>query len=155
MMKSILKLLAVLVVGILIYNYFMGSDAEKQQSKEIFQKVKDLGQDAWGLLKSEKDKYDEGKYDGALDKISSLLGDLKDKAETISDSDLLDRIRDLEDKKDELERKMAASDQPSSYGEQSKGLNSTNPQESEEIKRDWKKLIEETEAVMREMDEKN
>ena len=62
-MKSILKLALILVVGILIYNYFLGTDEEKQQSKEIFTEVRDLGKAAWGLLKSEKEKFDEGKYD--------------------------------------------------------------------------------------------
>ena len=105
-MKSILKLAVILVVGILIYNYFLGTEAEKEQSKEIFSEVKDLGKAAWGLLKSEKDKFDEGKYDGALDKIGSLIDNLKDKAETIQDSDILDRIAQLEDQKAELERKL-------------------------------------------------
>ena len=72
MIKSILRLAAILVVGILFYNYFLGTPTEKEQSKKVFSKVKDLGRDAWDLLKTEKEKLDEGKYDEALDKITTL-----------------------------------------------------------------------------------
>ncbi|MEN0004026.1 MAG: hypothetical protein AAF798_07780 [Bacteroidota bacterium] len=154
MIKSLLKLAAVLVVGILLYNYFMGSEAEKQQSKEIFQKVKDLGSDAWNLLRAEKDKLDEGKYDGALDQITDLLDDLKEKAEDIKDSDLIKRIAELESQKEDLERKMNASERPGNYDQQSRALSSNGSDPNEEIKRDWKNLIEETEKVMNEMTEK-
>lgn len=149
-MKSLIKLALLLVVGILVYNYFLGTESEKEQSKEIFSGVKDLGKAAWGLLKSEKDKYDEGKYDGALDKIGSLLDDLKAKAKTIQDSDIIDRIADLEDQKAELERKIAARD-VDSYG--------TTPdpdqkaKQDEAIKKDWKQLIEETEELMKDMED--
>lgn len=148
-MRSILKLALILVVGVLIYNYFLGTESEKEQSKEIFSEVKDLGKAAWGLLKSEKEKFDEGKYDEALDKIGGLLTNLKKKAETIQDSDILDRIASLEDQKEELERKIAAKE-VDSYGD------TNTPEEKERmeknIKEDWKKLIEETEDLMKDME---
>lgn len=148
-MRSLLKLALILVAGVLIYNYFLGTEAEKEQSKEIFTEVKDLGKAAWGLLKSEKEKFDEGKYDEALDKIGGLISNLKKKAETIQDSDLLDRIADLEDQKAEIERKIAAKE-VDSYG-------NTNSQEDkarqeEIIKDDWEKLLEDTEKVMKDME---
>jgi hypothetical protein len=139
MIKNLLKLAAVLVVGILVYNYFMGTEAEKQQSKEIFQKVKDLGSDAWNLLKAEKEKLDEGKYDGALDKISNLIDNLKDKAEAISDSDMLDRIADLERQKDALQEKMKDAEGPDTYDNRNPELTSKNPQQDKAIKKDWGK----------------
>ena len=148
-MKSILRLAVILIVGILIYNYFLGTEAEKEQSKEIFSEVKDLGKAAWGLLKSEKDKFDEGKYDGALDKIGSLIDNLKDKAETIQDSDILDRISQLEDQKADLERKIAARD-VDSYGDTPN--QEQKDRQDREIKNDWKHLIEDTEALMKDME---
>lgn len=151
-MKSILKLALILVVGILIYNYFLGTDEEKQQSKEIFTEVRDLGKAAWGLLKSEKEKFDEGKYDEALDKIGSLLDNLKDKAETIQDSDILDRIAQLEDQKAELERKIAAN-QVETYDDTGDPEQKVR-EEEEAIKKDWKNLIEETEDLMKDMEKK-
>ena len=56
MIRSLLKLGLLLVAGILVYNYFFGPVEEKEQSKEIFGKVRDVGKDAWALLRTEKDK---------------------------------------------------------------------------------------------------
>jgi len=59
-MGNLLKLAALLVIGILVYNYFFGTTEEKAQSKVIFSEAKDLGKAAWGLLKSEKEKFEDG-----------------------------------------------------------------------------------------------
>ena len=109
-MKSILRLGLLLVAGILVYNFFLGTPEEKEQSKVIFREVKDLGKAAVDLLKSEKNKFDEGKYDGALDKIGNLFDSLKNKAEDIEDSQLLDRIAELEDKRKALEKHLDESE---------------------------------------------
>ncbi len=154
MIRSLLKLGALLVVGILVYNYFFGTIEEKEQSKKVFTEVVDLGKAAWGLLKSEKEKLDEGKYDGALDKISGLIDTLKEKAKTIDDNkEILDKIRELEKQRDGIEEKIAQkqdttmADVPSSYGttDQKENLD-------EQIKSEWKTLIEETEALMNKLE---
>ena len=151
MIKNLIKLAVVLVIGVLVYNYFLGTPAEKEQSKEIFREVGDLGKAAWGLLKSEKDKYDEGKYEGALDKIGNLLADLKSKAEKVNDSKILDRIADLERQKNELESKIEQS-QVQEYDEPGQRLSAPPVEEEREIKQEWKSLIDDTEALMKSME---
>ena len=118
MLRSLIKLAIFLVAGILVYNYFFGTPEEKAQSKEVFSDIKDLTKSAVGLLKSEKQKFDDGKYDDAVDKIGGLIENLKGKAEQLEDNrDLLDQITELQQKKNSLETKLG-SPGVESYGEE-------------------------------------
>ena len=139
MIRLILKLGFILVIGILGYNYFLGDEDEKAQSREIVGKVRDLGSDAWNLLRSERQKLREGKYDGALDKLDNLYDNLRDKAAALSDSRVLERLEDLDQRRRELEAELAAD------GE-AEPDNST--------KRKIDDLTAETEELMNEMEEK-
>lgn len=105
-MMRLLRLGIFIVVAILGYNYFLGDEVEKEQSREIVGKAADLGKDAWNLLKGEKEKFQEGKYDGAVDQLKSLYGNLKEQATKIRDSGALDRLADLEKRRQELERRL-------------------------------------------------
>lgn len=154
-MRSLIKLGLLLVAGILVYNYFFGTQQEKETSREIFRGVRDLGKSTWDLLKSEKEKFDQGKYDDALDKIGSLFDSLKDKAETMQDSQVLDKLAELERRRQQLEQEMAESDRPESFDNTGPRLTPEQQQEQrEEIRREWKDLIEDTERLMNEMEQK-
>jgi len=145
MVGNLLKIGIMLVIGILIYNYFFGTADEKQQSKEIFSEAKDLGKSAWGLLRSEKDKFEDGKYDEAVDKVGGLFKSLNSKAKAAKDSDALQELRELETKRLELERRLENVDE--------KDKSKAATREKESIKRDWDDLLERTEALMNKMEE--
>jgi len=136
MIKTILKLALLVVVGLLGYNYFLGDEAEKARSREIVGKAKDLGKDAVDLLKSERQKMKDGKYDGALDRLDGLYDKLRDTAKDLKDSDLVDRIDDLtrrrKDLVEQLEEKAA--------------------EPSEATKRKLEDLTAETEELINEME---
>lgn len=148
-MRSLLKLGLILLVAVLGYNYFFGTAEEKEQSREIIGKVRDVGRDAWGLLKSEKAKLDDGKYDGAVDKvggtvnsIGELLGKLKRTAEDLDDAGALDRLSELQDKQQELEDQIAA-ETPESY----------DAAEQERVKSEIEVLLKQTESLMQSMED--
>ena len=148
MIKSLLKLGLFLVAGILVYNYFFGDEAEKEQSQQVFRKVRDLGSDAWNLLKSEKQKLDEGKYEGAVDKVGDavnsvgdLLGQLRRTAKDLEDSGALDRIDELQQKQKELEHQIEQ-ETPESY----------DAEEEARVKRELRDLLKETEQLMESME---
>jgi hypothetical protein len=156
MLKSLLKLALFLIVGVLIYNYFFGTAEEKQQSEEIFISVKDLTKSAVGLLKSEKEKFDEGKYDEAVGKIGGLIDKLKGKAQQLKDNKaLLDDIAELEDKQRQLSRRVQGEQVPESYdnppppGQEQPEMDSAKRREIEE---GWEDLVRKTERVVEEMD---
>lgn len=140
-MRSLIKLALILIVGILVYNYFFGDETEKAQSREIFEKVGDLGKAGINLLKSEKDKFDEGKYDDALDKIGNLFDKVRDKAEDLNDSELLRDVARLEEKRQELKEHVEES-RPDEYTQE----------EKERLQVEWKQLMEESEEVMKKLE---
>lgn len=149
MIRSLLKLGLLLVAGILVYNYFFGTVEEKEQSKEIFGKVRDVGKDAWALLRTEKDKFDDGKYDGAVDKVGTtveslgdLLGKLNKTAQDLNDSGALDQLSELQAKQRQLQAELAA-ETPESY----------DAAEQERVKNEVQDLLRETEALMRDMED--
>lgn len=143
-MGNLLKLAAMLVIGILIYNYFFGTTDEKEQSKEIFSEAKDLGKAAWSLLKSEKEKFEEGKYDEAVDKVGGLFRNLKSKAQENNDGDALAELKDLEKQRLELEKRLDAIDQSDTSKAATK--------EKADIKRDWSEMLDRAEALMKQME---
>lgn len=98
-MKTLIKIAFLALILILGYNYFMGDEKEKEQAEQIVDKVKALGSDIKGLVVSEKEKYDEGKYDNAINKFSELITSLKDKISSID-------YNQLEDKKSEIENSL-------------------------------------------------
>ncbi|MFK8103783.1 MAG: hypothetical protein AB8G15_14710 [Saprospiraceae bacterium] len=110
MIKTLLKLGILLAIGIVSYNYFFGTEAEKEVSRNIFAQTKkigkstlELGKSTLDLFKSEREKLDQGKYDGALEKITGLFDKMKD--EVKENSHILQRIKELEAKKDKLSEK--------------------------------------------------
>ncbi|MGK0363941.1 MAG: hypothetical protein ACI85O_000995 [Saprospiraceae bacterium] len=107
MIKSIIKLGLLLVVGILVYNFFLGTPDEKAQSQKVFDKGKDVIVSVGDLLRSEKEKFDSGKYDTALDKIGSAFDGIRDKAREIQDEGYLGRLNDLDKKRKELQEDLS------------------------------------------------
>ncbi|MCS7036778.1 MAG: hypothetical protein RMJ33_11115 [Saprospiraceae bacterium] len=95
-----------LVVGILVYNRFFGTDAEKEQAKEIFRKTGDLLKDTWNLLRSEKEKLDAGKYDHALEQLGQAYQSLRQGAKYL-DENMLRRLGELERRKAALEQELS------------------------------------------------
>ena len=146
MIRSALKLLAILVVGILIYNLFLGTDEEKQGAKKIVGEVKDVGVAVKELLKAEKEKFDKGKYDRAVEKIGSMLSNLQRNAKEF-DENYVQRIEELERKRKALKENLdEMSDTTGAGGETC---------ETRAIKEYFKELMQELESLMKEMESGN
>lgn len=108
MIRSLLKLAFVAIICIVVYNRFFGDDKEQEQSKRIFKGVGNVFSDVRDLARSEKDKFDGGKYDAALGKMQSVLERLKNHADDKNDSQLNRQIADLERRKAQLQREVDA-----------------------------------------------
>ena len=94
MIRFLIKIGLVLVIGILVYNRFFGDDQEKEQAKEVFKKTGDAVGSAWNLLKSEKQKFDAGKYDRVLDQLGGAYQTVRRSAKYL-DENVLQRLDDL------------------------------------------------------------
>ena len=145
MIRSIFKLGIFLVVALLGYNYFYGTAEEKEQSKEIVHDAAQLGKKLFSkvgtLLKSEKAKFDEGKFDEAIGNVRVALGDLKDKVVN-EKPELKDELKDLETKRKELADEIA-------QGEKD-GFTKEN---KEKLKRKFKFLTDGIKILMGKMEE--
>ncbi len=117
MIRSLLKLAFIAIICIVVYNRFFGTDSEKEQSQRIFKGVGSVFTEVRGLVSSEKDKFDSGKYDVALDKMQTIIGRLKNHASDKNDSQLNRQIADLERRKAQLQREVDAAP-PSDSGYQ-------------------------------------
>ena len=108
MIRSLLKLALLAVVCIVIYNYFFGSASEKDQSRRIFKGVGGVFTEMRGLVRSEKDKFDAGKYDAALSKMQDVIQRLRSHATETNDPELQRQVAQLEQRKNALEQKVDA-----------------------------------------------
>ncbi|GJL75362.1 hypothetical protein [Nitrosomonas sp.] len=100
MIRFIITTAFFLIIALLSYNYFFGTAEEKEQAQEIFSKGAEVVGAGADLLKSEYQKYEDGKYDEALDNINDLLGKLKKHG-----GELLEEIDSWEQRKDDWEQK--------------------------------------------------
>ncbi len=110
MIRSILKIGALLVAGILIYNYFFGTDAEKDTSRKIFGEMKDVVVSVGQLVKSEKEKFDAGKYDTALAKLGGAYKAVRERAQHL-DAKFIQRLDELEQRKANLQTQLDSIEQ--------------------------------------------
>ncbi|PPK85999.1 hypothetical protein CLV84_2916 [Neolewinella xylanilytica] len=137
-MRTLIKLILIMVVGLLAYNFFYGTLEEQEQSRLIVDKAKDLGSDAWNLLKTEREKMQQGKYDDALEELEDLYGTLRQEARELSNTDFTRELEKLTDRRSALEKTL------------DKGGELT-----DSAQRELKKLAKDTEDLMHEMEAKS
>jgi hypothetical protein len=117
MFGTIFKWGAILVVCILVYNFFLGSNEEQEQSRKIFGEVRNVMVSVGQLVKSERNKFDAGKYDAALDKLGGAYKAIRDRAEYL-DEKVIKRLDDLEQRKAKLDQDLNSIQQGDQTGTQ-------------------------------------
>lgn len=147
MLKGLFQLLVIVVIGVLLYNYFLGSPEEKATSKEIFSKAGDLGKAAFQLLRSEKEKFEQGKYDEAVSRVGGLINSLRSQAQENKDASTLRSIDDLERRRRELESQVAELEKIRQSGDRL----AAKARETQ-IREDWQQLLKATESVLNKME---
>lgn len=146
MIKTILQVIAVVVIFVLGYNFFFGTPEEKSNAKEIFQEVKDVGVAVKDLLKSEKEKFDEGKYDNAIQKMRGLFSDLESTAREVA-PEYVDDIQRLEQQRKDLQNQL---DQAKETAADTK----EKADKVKEINRGMDDIMKEAERIMQEIKSK-
>ena len=102
MIRRIISIAIFLVIGILTYNYFFVSAQEREQAQDLFKKGAEVVGASADILKAEYQKFNEGKYDEALDNINGFLSKLKENGGEIDD--WKKRKEDWDQKKNDLEK---------------------------------------------------
>lgn len=118
MIRSLLKLAFWAIIVMVIYNYFWGTPTEKAQSGRVFQGVGQLFGEIKSLVVSEKDKFDGGKYDVALDKMGNVITKLRDHGNQTGDKGLVQQSVQLEDRRQHIEHQLQKTEKEMSTGAQ-------------------------------------
>jgi nucleoside-triphosphatase THEP1 len=106
MIRSLLKIAALLIAGILVYNYFFGTNEEQENSRKVFGQIRGVVSSVGQLVSSEKDKFDAGKYDAVLDKLGGVYKAIRTQARHM-DEKVIKRLDGLEARKVELEQELS------------------------------------------------
>lgn len=147
-LRNLFTLAVILVLGILVYNRFLGDPEEQAQAKTTFQTIgkafKEVGGAVGTLLKSEKEKFDEGKYDQAMDKIGDLFKKMGEKAKDFGEKsdEYLDKLSELKKQKDALQEKIDEFKGKEMTDEESVEVNEELKDELSDLKKRIDKTIE-------------
>lgn len=147
MIRFLFKLFLSLVVLLLVYNYFLGTPEEKSTSKKIFGEVIHLGKSSWDLLRAEKQKLKDGKYDMAIDKVSQLLDGIETAVQNRDNPNLSEQYQHLTEKRDQLLKL----EQASGALNGNEGNTLTEKEKLERLKL-LKSLLSETELLMNQLE---
>ncbi len=153
MIGFLFKIVVLIVIGVLSYNYFFGTGEEKAQSSKVFGQVKDVAVSVGDLAKSEKDKFDAGKYDAALDKLGKAYAVAREGAQDL-DAGVLKRIGGLEKRKEALQKEIDSIEKAENAAPTGKDAEAQR-QRKEKLQREMEKLIADSNALLSKPDEKH
>lgn len=148
MISFLIKLAVALIIGVLAYNYFFGSAEEKAQSARTFGQMKDVAVSVGQLAKSEKEKFDAGKYDAALDKLGAAYVKLREGAQKL-DTGLLKRIDELEQRKRDLKTELDGIQNADAASGASQEQAAKQAHRKESLQREMDKLERDSEALLK------
>ena len=146
MIGFLIKFAVFAIIAILGYNYFFGTSEEKAQSSKVFSQVKEVAVSVGELAKSEKEKYDAGKYDAALDKLASAYKTAREGAQKL-DAGLLKSIGELDKRRAALEKEIASIEE-AEQGELSDAEAKKQAKRKEKLQQELDKLITDSDAVL-------
>jgi hypothetical protein len=165
MIRSLVKLGLMLLVAILVYNYFFGTSEEKAQSQQVFGKARDLVVAGADIIKSEKHKFDAGKYDKVMDQLGGAYKAVRERAQFV-DTKVLKRLDELEQRKAGLQAQLdsleegetpTAAPTPSKKGlkvdpkaQEKLNMKTADQQRRrEQIQRDMEQLLQDSESLLK------
>lgn len=105
MIQSLIKLALLVVACILVYNYFFGTNEEQERSGKIFGELRGVVVSVGDLIKSEKAKFDSGKYDAALSKLGDAYKIIRTQAQHV-DAKVIQRLDELDNRKSALQQEL-------------------------------------------------
>ncbi len=99
---SLIKIAFVVILALWGYNYFFGTDTEKEQAKTVANDVSKGVTSLKDFIVANKDKADPKKIQEGIDKASAVLKEIGTKAHEL-DEKYKTRIDDLEQKRAKIE----------------------------------------------------
>jgi hypothetical protein len=150
MIGFLLKIAVLVVIGVLSYNFFFGTEDEKAQSSKVFGQVKEVAVSVGDLAKSEKEKFDAGKFDTAIEKLGKAYKVAREGAQDL-DAGILKRIGELEKRKETLKKEIASiekAEHAEKKGQNSEAKSAAQQLRKEKLQREMEQLIADSNAVL-------
>lgn len=145
MIKNLITLVVVFLLGWLAYTQFFGTPEEKEQGRALIGSAKQTFGIVVDIFKSEGEKIQSGTYDDAINKLGSVLDDLRSADKK---GDYKDRIAQLQTEKKRLEENLKKEETDTNNDPQARGLVPENTKTKEELK----KLTEDVNQLLEDMD---
>lgn len=143
-MGTLIRILIMLLLLVFAYNYFVGDEEEKKSTETVISNAKDLISSIGTVIKSEKEKYNDGKYDNAIDKLGNLFTAIQSNF-GFHGSDPDKKLEKLEREKLEIEQEyLKLENEPDSVRETKK----------EELNRRLEELLSDAEKVLEKLERK-
>ena len=95
MFRKLFSLMGLVVLGVVVYNYFLGSPGQKNSAKGIVDQTLALVENVFGFLKDQSSKIRSGEYDEKLTNFREKAGSLIKKAQN---TDVKGKIEDWQAK---------------------------------------------------------
>ena len=116
--QMLLTLAVLAAIFVLAYNFVAGDAEEKAQAKAIVGKVADLVGSVVGLMADESGKFQQGKYDSALEKIQQAIDLAKENASKllVNGQQWFDQLNELERQKAAIEQQIKLMDEMAAQG---------------------------------------
>ncbi len=170
MIRSLIKLGLLLIVAILVYNRFFGTDEEKEQSKKIFGQMRGVVTSVASVMRTERDKFEAGKYDKVMDKLGDAYRTVRDKAEYV-DEKVIKRLDELEQRKAQLQKQIdnlesEPNEDPAPSNQPKKGVKKTTRDEElkaakqadlsrrrAELQKEMERLVKDSEEMLQQAEQ--
>lgn len=143
-MRALIKIALLIIVGVLVYNYFLGTDQEKATSEKVFRQVKEVGKSIGDLIKNEREKFKDGKYDEAFDKLGEAYEKLKGKVDDEDNREEKEMLEKLEKQKEDLQQEKEKLEDELSKENPDEEVVKRSPSFEEELQ----KLMDETSSLL-------
>lgn len=115
MIRFLIKVVLIAVIAIMGYNYFFGNEKERRQTENVIEHIKNAGSSMWDLLKGEKKRIEEGKYEEVMENIQNVIDKMKRAGNKASDEfskveeDLEKTRKDVQDLKGKSDSELKSS----------------------------------------------
>lgn len=151
MIRNLIFWAIILITAIVVYNRFWGDSSDKERSQKVFGEAKELFHSVADVVKSEKQKFESGRYDQAVDNIGNLFEKMRSSA---SDNRVvLDQLDALEEKRKAIEERLdRIKTMPDDNAVGTKHINGPKEMEAEQLKTEMNDLLKETSELMNEIE---
>ncbi len=149
MIRLLFRLLLFIVVAVLVYNFFLGTPAEKEGAKKVFEQFKNAGNAVKELLIAEKEKFDAGKYEDVTRQVDNLFKNIKSEIKD-TDTNSLRELESLENQKKLLEENINNFESDNQNDDQL-----VQQEKKKQLNEKLRKLVEDTERLLKKIDIKS